>query len=129
MGKKKNVPSNVGAGQFPVVLCQRVIFSDELIWDAEREVHLPIQPFVGLVLLNCEWKPPDFDQSEDPIEHVFCDLKTGRVCCYLPISDYRYESSGCDDWREDEVRERYQGWTLTRDFLDGRHVLDTKGDD
>ena len=55
------------------------------------------------------------DEAEESVERVAYDLKTGRVICYLPIDDYRPESSGSDDWTEKEVRERYRDWTLKRD--------------
>jgi len=100
---------------FKVLLKKRVIVEDGLVFDAEREITLPVQPFVGLDLYNSEWHPPGCDESEDRIESIGYDLKTGRVICYLPIDDYRPESSGCDDWTEKDVRQYYRDWTLTRD--------------
>jgi hypothetical protein len=99
----------------PVLLRQRMIVADGLVFDAKREVTLPIQPFVGLTLYNTSMQPIGCDLSENAIERVAYDLKTGRVICYLPIDDYRPESSGSDDWTEKDVRERYRAWTLKRD--------------
>jgi hypothetical protein len=98
-----------------VLLRQRVIVEDGLVFDAEREATLAVQPFVGLWLYNTVCPPPGCDESGEPIEEMAYDLKTGRVICYLPIDDYRPESSGCDDWTEKDVRQYYRDWTLTRD--------------
>ena len=100
-----------------VILCKRVIVTDDLAFDAEREVRLPIPPFVGLCLYNDERVPRGCDPSEDHIEMVAYDLKTGRILCYLPVSDFRPESSGSDDWTEEDVREYYRDWKLERDDL------------
>jgi hypothetical protein len=97
-----------------VLLRQRVIVKDGLVFDAEREVTLFIQPFVGLWLYNILWHPPGSEESDEPIKEMAYDLKTGRVICYLPLDDYRPESSGCE-WTEADVRQYYQDWTLTRD--------------
>lgn len=98
-----------------VLLHKRVIVSDALVFDAEREVSLPLAPFVGLCLYNTESRPPDGDESEDWIEEIAWDLKTGRVICYLRDDDYRAASSGSLSWTEKEVRRRLQGWSLTPD--------------
>jgi hypothetical protein len=100
----------------PAILRQRVIVDDGLVFDAEREVTLPIQPFVGMVLYNVHWSAVEPDEGEEPIKEVACDLKTGEVFCYLENRDFRPESSGCH-WTESEVRERYQDWKLTRDEM------------
>jgi hypothetical protein len=99
----------------PVTLSQRVILADGVVFDAEREVGLPIPPFVGLQLYNTHWRSPGDDESEEPIEAMAYDLKTGRLVCYLPVDDYRAESIGSADWTEDDVRERYQDWVLQPD--------------
>jgi hypothetical protein len=108
MTAKQNAP-------VPIVLRRRVIIEDGLVFDAEREVTVPIQPFVGLVFYNILRTPPGCDDSEERVEEVAYDLKTGQVICYLDIDDYRPESSGCDDWTEAEVRDYYGDWTLKRD--------------
>ena len=97
-----------------VLLHRRVIVANALIFQAEREVRLPIEPFVGLRLYNTEWRPPGCDENEDRIKEIAYDLKTGRVLCYLPTDDYRAESSGSDEWTEEDVRQRYRDWTLER---------------
>jgi hypothetical protein len=99
-----------------VLLRQRVIVDDGLVFDAEREVTLLIQPFIGLWLYNILWHPPGSEESDEPIEEMSYDLKTGQVVCYLPRTDYRPESSGCE-WTEADVRQCYQDWTLTRDEI------------
>ena len=99
----------------PVLLRRRVILTHGLIFDAQREVILPIQPFVGLTLYNATWSPPDSDDSEDRIEEIAYDLKSGRLICYLRRDDYRPESSGSNDWIEDDVIEHYRDWTLQRE--------------
>ncbi len=104
--------SKANAPALTVVLHQRVVMADGLAFDAQREVSLPIQPFVGLCLYNTLWCPPDCDANEEPIEKIAYDLKTGRVFCFLRVHDYRPESSGSDYWTEDEVREYYRDWTL-----------------
>jgi hypothetical protein len=96
----------------PVILHQRVIVADGLVFDAEREVSLPIEPFIGLTLYNTEWNPPGCDESEVEIENIAYDLKTGRLVCYLPVADFRLESSGSDDWTEEGVRQYYRDWKL-----------------
>jgi hypothetical protein len=102
-------------GMLKLLLRQRVIVADGLVFDAEREVALPIAPFVGLLLYNTHWRPPDCDESEEPIEKIAYDLKTGHLVCYLPDDDYRPESSGSDDWTEQEVGEYYRDWVLQPD--------------
>ena len=104
---------------FKVVLHQRVILSSDLIFEAERELDLPIPPFNGMRLCSTEWSPPDWDQSEEVIDMVYYNLKTGNVECFLPINDFREESSGSDDWTEEEVREKYRDWKLRRENRDG----------
>jgi len=105
MSSKQNVP---------VVLRVRVIVADNLISNAEREVTLAIQPFVGLNLYNSTRVPPGCDFTDEKIQAIAYDLKTGQVICYLPLDDFRRQSSG-GDWTEDEVRKRYQDWKLDRD--------------
>jgi hypothetical protein len=102
-----------------VTLCKRIIVNDDLILEAERDVELPIHPFIGLVLYNTEWNPPDCDDSEDEIEFIAWDLKTNSVHCYLPLVDFRPESSG-GQWPEEDIRERFQDWRLQRDIPIGR---------
>jgi hypothetical protein len=97
-----------------VILRRRVIVEDGVVFDAEREVSLPVAPFVGLRLYNTERVPEGCDESEDPIKEVACDLKTGRIFCYLPVADFRPESSG-SQWAEEDVREEYLDWKLGRD--------------
>ena len=94
-------------GMIRVVLRKRIILSDHVTFDAEREVGLPIAPFVGLHLYNDRWVPPGCDGIDEPIEEVGVDLRSGRTLCYLPTDDYRPESSGSSDWTEDDVRQRY----------------------
>jgi hypothetical protein len=98
-----------------VVLQKRIIVDDGHVFDAEREVELPIDPFPGLRLYSTEWTAPDWDESEDTVEEVATDLKSGRILCILTCGDFRRESSG-GDWTEDDVRELFQNWTLTRDL-------------
>src|SRR6266542_158248 len=93
-----------------VLLQKRVILAKGLIFEAERELDLPIQPFVGLTLYNTEWCPPGCDESEDGIKEIAYDLKTGRILCYLPIDDFREEDNNY--WTEERVRQRYRAWTL-----------------
>ena len=102
-------------GPVSVILRQRVIVDDSLVFDAERQVTFPIQPFVGLVLYNALRTPPGCDANEEHVAEVAYDLSTGEVICYLGIDDYRPESSGCGDWTEEDVREYYVDWTLKRD--------------
>jgi hypothetical protein len=97
---------------FKVVLLKHVIVTDSLAFDAEREPTLPIPPFVGLSLHNTDVVPPNCDEGEDVIEEIACDLKSGRTICFLPDEDYRPESSGCNDWTEQDVRQHYRDWTL-----------------
>jgi hypothetical protein len=99
----------------PVVLQKRVIVHDGLVFDAERELHLPVPPCVGMLLYNTEWRPPDCGESEDRVEQIGFDAATGKVYCYLPLNDFRPEFSGSDGWTEEDARDRYQDWTLTRD--------------
>jgi hypothetical protein len=99
-----------------VILRKRVIVTDGLVFEAEREVSLPIQPFVGLQLYNTEWRTPGCDQSEDSIEEIAYDFKTGRLLCYLPHDDFRPDSSGSDDWTEEDVRQRYRDWKIDPDY-------------
>jgi hypothetical protein len=82
---------------------------DGRVFDAERKVELPIGSFPGLRLYNTEWTAPDFDESDDTIEVVASDLKSGIIRCYLPCSDFRRESSG-GDWTEDDIRELSWSW-------------------
>lgn len=104
-----------------VLLYKRVIVSDSLVFDAEREVSLPFLPFVGLRLFNTEWRPPDCDESEDWVEAILYDLKTGQVICELRADDYRPKRSGAcgggngSGLSEGDVRRRLRGWTLTPD--------------
>jgi hypothetical protein len=98
----------------PVILRQRVIINDGLVFDAEREVTLPIEPFVGMVLYNPYKSLFDPAEDEMPIEEIACYLKTGQVFCYLPIDDFRPESSG-SRWAEEDVLKRFQDWKLKRD--------------
>ena len=104
-------------GMIRVVLRKRIIVSDHVIFDAEREVGLPIAPFVGLRLYNDQWVPPGCDGSDEPIEEVAVDLQSGRTFCYLPNDDYRPEISGSPDWTEDDVRQHYRDWQLRRDSV------------
>ena len=53
-----------------VLLRQRVIIAERLVFDAEREVTLPIQPFIGLHLYNTTWVLPGSDESEEQIEDM-----------------------------------------------------------
>lgn len=99
-----------------VTLQKRVIFSRDLIFEATRELALPVNPFVGLRLYNAEWRPPGFEESEDEITEIGYDVKTDRLFCYLPTDDFRKEASGSDDWTEQEVRAYYRDWTLKRDI-------------
>ena len=101
-------------GGLRVILRQRVIVDDDLVFNAKREVNLPIEPFVGLVLVNTLWRPGLGDPSEYPIDSIDYDLATGEITCYLPNDDYRYESSGYDDWTENDVRKRFRDWALER---------------
>ena len=98
-----------------VTLHKRVIVSDDLAFDAEREIDLPISPFVGLRVYGAEWRPKGCDPSADPIEAVGYDLPAGRVLCYLRPGDFRPETSGSDDWMEEDVRQHYRNWKLTRE--------------
>jgi hypothetical protein len=98
------------------ILRKRVIVSDQLIFDAEREMELPIPPFVGLRLNDTESKTRGGDESEDLVEMVACNPNTGQVYCYLPHDDFRPESSG-GHWTEEDVRECYRDWAITPDLL------------
>ena len=89
-----------------------MIVNDDLIFNAEHDVDLPIAPCIGLQLYNSEWRPAGFDESEVRIKEVAYDLKTGSLICYLPCDDFRYEASGCSDWTEKEVREYFRHWAL-----------------
>jgi hypothetical protein len=100
---------------FSVILHKQVIVSDDLVFKAEREVSLPIPPFVGLNLYNTDWAPEGCDESDDIIEEIGYDLKTGRLICFLPKEDYRPESSGIDDWTEEDIRQHYRDWKLERE--------------
>ena len=97
-----------------VILRKRIIVADDFVFDAEREVDLPIPPFVGLQLYNTEWQMPGVDESEDHIEAIGYDLTMGRVLCYLPVTDFRPERSGSDDWTEEEVRQIYRRMHISR---------------
>src|SRR5712691_8776979 len=97
---------------FKVILRTRVIVTDDLVFKAEREVRLPIPPFVGLHLYNSEWRFPGCEESEDHIREIAYNLKTKQLICYLPTHDFRYESSGSEDWTEKDVRDYYQDWKL-----------------
>jgi hypothetical protein len=106
--------SKAQAAGLKVILHQRVIVDDGRSFDAERQVFLPIQPFAGMYLYNTDWAPPGCDDPEERIEEVACDLKTGRMYCFLPLRDFRPESSGCE-WPEEDILETYQDWKLTWD--------------
>jgi hypothetical protein len=106
---------------FPVrvLLCKRVVASDRLAFDAEREVELPFAPFVGLRLYETERVFLGSDPSEDTIREVAVDPTTGQIYCYFDVDDFRYEESG-GHWSEKEVRQCYQDWTLKDDVLEPR---------
>lgn len=94
-------------------LRKRIIVAAKVVFDAERKVRFPIQPHVGLVLYNSVWCPFGPDESQEIIETIGYDLKSGHVECYLRTHDYRRKSSG-GDWTEQEVREVHRDWTLKR---------------
>lgn len=107
--------TNSNQAMTKVFLCKRVIVTDDIIFDAERELDLPVPPVAGMRLYNTEWRPPGCDDSEDQIEEIGYDHKTGRVLCFLPADDFRAEASGWDGWTEEDARKRYRDWTLKRD--------------
>ena len=109
--------ANANQPLLKVLLRKRVIVDDGLAFDAEREIELPIAPFVGLELFNAFWVPPGCDDPEDVIEMVGFNLKASRIECYLRMDDFRPEASGSDQWTEQDARERYRDWTLTQDDL------------
>jgi len=41
-------------------------------------------------------KPDGCDDSEESIDMVAVDVRSGQTYCYLPIDDYCPEVSGCD---------------------------------
>jgi hypothetical protein len=102
------------ATEFTVLLCQRVILNERVCFDAERELRLPIEPFVGLRLYNTLIQVSE-DDNEEEIEVIGYDLKTGRVSCYLTINDFRPEASGVPDFTEQDIRDEYRDWTLILD--------------
>jgi len=87
-----NMTPTENQGTFTVILHKLIIVRDDLVFDAEREVRLPI-PFVGLQLYNTEWTPPGCDETEDRIQAIGYDLKTGQLICYLPVDDYSPEEN------------------------------------
>ena len=97
------------------VLLRKRVITASCAFDAERKVAMPIQPFIGLELYNTEREPPGCDGSEDKIESIACDLKSGQVICYLPLADFRSKNNGGDVWSEEEVRARFRDWTITLD--------------
>src|SRR5437763_621066 len=99
-------------GRIRVLLHKRVVLADDIVFDAERELELPIPPSVGMALFNTEWRPPRSDDSEDHIESIGYDAKTARISCFLPPDDFRLEQSGSNEWTEKHVRDRYRYWTL-----------------
>lgn len=105
-----------------VTLHKRVIVADGVAFDAEREIDLPLAPFVGLRLYGAQWVPKGCDPSEDPIKEVGYDLPSGKLLCYLRHDDFRPEASGSADWTEDDIREHYRDWKLTREPLGGPPV-------
>jgi hypothetical protein len=121
---QRNMTTGENKAMFIVVLHKRVILKDGLTFDAEREVSLPIAPFVGLHLYHAEWVTPGCDESDDDIEKIAFDLKTGQLICYLPEADYRPEHSGCDDWTEEEMRQHYRDWNLERHNCVGKTTID-----
>lgn len=98
-----------------VCVCRRIVVNDRLLFSAEREIELPIAPFVGLQLFNLVAEPPGCDESDDSIEAVGFDLHTGQIICYLDLDDYRPEASGSDDWTVEDVKDRYRDWTLKQE--------------
>src|SRR5260370_25551524 len=89
-----------------VILKQRVIVSGRLVFEAEREVRLPIQPFVGLVLYHVDWHPPGCDDGEEVVEQIAYDLKNGHLICYFDIHDFRFKAS-VGHWPAKWIRERF----------------------
>jgi hypothetical protein len=115
-----------GINSMPMVfLRKRIIVSDNVIFQAEREVKLPISPCVGIRLYNTEWQAPGCDESEDRIEAIAYDLKTGRTHCYLSTADFRPEKSDAV-WSEDDVRALFQDWKLKRQVASKRSSKKTR---
>src|SRR5260221_6335180 len=67
---ERTMTANANQPLLKVLLRKRVIVDDGLAFDAEREIELPIAPFVGLELFNAFWVPPGCDDPEDVIEMV-----------------------------------------------------------
>ena len=99
-----------------VTLHKRIVVCDSLALDAEREVNLPVPPFVGMRLYGIECESTN--EAEDVVEAIGCDVPTGRIHCYLPVDDFRPEESG-GVWTEEEIRERHRDWVLTPDEFGG----------
>jgi hypothetical protein len=53
---------------------------------AEREVTLPIEPYVGLVLYNSHWRPDGCDESQEHIEEIAFDFKTVASSVTSPMT-------------------------------------------
>jgi hypothetical protein len=98
-----------------VRVCRRIIAADGLFFSAEREIELPMAPFVGLQLFNLVSEPPGCEESDDSIEAVGFDLHTRQIRCYLELDDYRAAASGSDDWTVEDVKDRYRDWTLKQE--------------
>jgi hypothetical protein len=94
-----------------VTLHKRVIVRDGLVFEAEREVELPLPPFVGLILNASEWVPPGCGESEDVIREIACNSTTGQVICYLTHDDFRQESRD-GEWTESDVRRSLRDWKI-----------------
>jgi hypothetical protein len=98
-----------------ILLRRRVILTDIVAFEVEREVDLPLPPFVDLRLENSVWSPPGCDESEDEIQEIAYDLNSGQILCFLEVDDYRPQSSGNSGWTEAKVRQHYQQWAVKRD--------------
>jgi hypothetical protein len=96
-----------------VTMHKCVTVSGHVAFDAERDVDLPVSPFVGMRVYGAVWALNGCDRSDDPIEEVGCDLPSGKMLCDLRRGDYHLAASGRDDWTEEEVRKHYRDWKLS----------------
>jgi hypothetical protein len=85
------------------------------IFTVQRAVNFPFVPYVGLRLCEVRW-----DESEDEVEHVLWNVKSGRF--ELILGQYNMHETEAEDPKLDlaTLKDWFKDWAEVHDWEKSR---------